>query len=56
MREKSAQAAEQRRLEHAEERALEERMAAQWEANGILAEARRTREMADRRLVEVNAI
>ena len=57
MREKSAQAAEQRRVEHAEERAQEERRAAQWEASGISQQrARRTREMADRRLVEVNAI
>ena len=56
MREKSAQSAEKRRVEHAEERALEERRANQWEADGILAEAKRTRELADRRLVEVNAI
>ena len=43
-------------MEHAEERAQEELRAAQWEASGILTEARRTKERADRRLVEVNAI
>ena len=56
MREKSAQAAEQRRAEHAEERVQEELRAAQWEASSILSEARRKEEKADRRLVEVYAI
>ena len=55
MREKSAQAAEQRRAEHAEERMQEELRAAQWEASSILSEARRKEEKADRRLVEVYA-
>ena len=51
MREKSSQAAEQRRADHAEERAhsaQEELRAAQWQASSILSEARKTKEEADR--------
>ena len=50
MREKASQAAEQRRADHAEERAHEELRAAQWQASGILSEARKMKEEAARRL------
>ena len=56
VREKSSQAAEQRRADHAEERIQEELREAQWQASSMISDARKPREEADRRMVEVCAI